>query len=269
MSITNNRESPPWTVSPTNSDHNHYSSPVVSPGSWNVASPDAISDMLSWDISSPSSTSNSSFADSAPPNTPSSRSSQGSTTRTQDFIGLPTHLGKPEAVEKNDLDIRRQKIAEVKARKLLQESWAKEAGPGRTPASPPRSCPDFDDNGYALRQEAVRRYKEKKRSAKIGTTVNGAKIGTTVNGAKIGTTVNGAKIGITVNGADSSALSNLPKLITPPRKERLATSTRKKKIASPEEDFETIADFKSVVDLEREKEAQSTALRLLLHSGLC
>lgn len=246
MSISNYCESPPWMVSPSNrSENNSYGSPALSPGSWNVASPDE----GKWNVASPQSASSGSYGADVPPTTPSSVSS-GSTS-THHFIGLPTHLGKSEAIEKDDLDIRRQKVAEAKAQKLLQQNiWAGDpsspgsAGSGRVPASPPRSHPEIDDNGYALRLEAKRRYKEKKRLEQIAAYTN--------NGGSA--------------SPSSSVSSPTTRVINRPRV--LATTTRKKKVVPPDEDYENINDYKSVMDIEREREAERRALYLLKKFGM-
>lgn len=245
MNVRNYSEPAPWMASPTSTDHNHYSSPGVSPGSWNVASPGTLTSSGSWTMSPPSSGSSTSYSRSVQPNSPSSSASSSvRSTTTHDFIGLPKQLGmQTESLKRDPLEIRRQKIAEAKARKLLQQSWAKEPGCDRTPASPPRSCPDIDDEGYALRQEAIRRYKEKKRLQKLSVDVNGER--------------------------SSSALAMIPPAIVNASKEKMATTTRKKKVTvTPEEDFETIEDFKSVYDIERAQDAQKMALRLLSQFGL-
>lgn len=244
MNVRNYSETAPWMASPTSSNHSRNSSPGVSPGNWNVASPSTVTSSGSWARSPPSSTSsNTSYTHSLQPHSPSSSASSVRSTTTHDFIGLPKQLGmQTEIVKRDAQEIRRQKIAEAKARKLLQQSWAQEPGCARTPASPPRSCPEIDDEGYALRQEAIRRYKEKKRLEKLG----------------------GA------NGESSSVLAMIPPAIAMnASKEKLATSTRKKKVeVTPEEDFETIDDFKSVYEIERAQDAQKMALRLLSKYGL-
>ena len=234
-------------MSPSNSDNNSYGTAALSPGSWTVTSPAE----PTWNVSSPNSTSSISTSSitrgNAPPNTPSTVSS-GSTT-THDFIGLPANLGKPSTavVPKKAIDIRRQKVAEVKAHKLLnQRVWdPSSSGSERTPASPSCSHPAMDDNGYAIRMEAKRRYKEKKQQEKIAAFVNGGVVSTSV------------------------PISSSPptRVITRPRLEVLATTTRKKKVVAPEEDVENINDYKSIMDIEREKEAERHALYLLKKFG--
>ena len=230
-------------ASPTNSDNNSYGSPALSPGSWNVPSPDA--DQANWNVSSPQSYNSNSSGSSrssrsgAPPATSSSVSSSGSTT-THDFIGLPLNLGKPNAIPKTKHDVKRQRRSELKAQDLLRDNWGNQStGSERTPAPTTVSHSDPEDGGYALRMQAIREYKEKKRLAKI----------------------------------EAFKKGETPKSVGPPRvlrqtpKERLATTTRKKKVASPEEDYETINDYKSTLDIEREREAKQTALDLLKKFG--
>lgn len=76
-----------------------------------------------------------------------------------------------------------------------------------------------------------------------------------------------ARIETYKNGEQTPRKVGPPRIITNVRKERLATSTRKKKVVAPEEDYETINDFKSVLDIEREQEAERHALYLLKKFG--
>jgi hypothetical protein len=253
MSIQNVCESPPWMMSPSNSghnsDHNSYGSPALSPGQWNVQSP--VEGM--WNVTSPQSASNT-----------ASSPSSGSTT-THHFIGLPKDLGKSsDRIAKNELDIRRQKIAEAKAQKLLQRSiWAGDPsspGSGRTPASPlGSSCSDMDDNGLAIRKEAKRVYKEKKRITKIAAYTNGGVV-------PVSPSSSASSSDYTTRSVSSSHPTT--RIITRPKKECLATSTRKKKVVPPGEDVESINDYKSILDIEREKEAERHALYLLKKFGM-
>lgn len=236
MSVQNYSESPPWMASPTNSDYNVYGSPALSPGSWNVASPGAASSGSS--VVSPSS---SSYGGSQ-----SSIASPRSTT-THDFIGLPVKLGKEESTkfEADSEYIRRKMVAEAKAQKRLNAILGVSVGaadPGRTPASPTRVHPQIDDEGYALRQQAILEYKQRKREAKLES-------------------LSGGKYKATPR--------TLPKVLAEAGKERLATSTRKKKTKkTPEEDMESIQDYKTGLDIDREKEAKSRALSLMKELGM-
>lgn len=197
----------------------------------------------------------------APPNTPSSVSTSGSTT-THDFIGLPQDLGKENPIEKDDLDIRREKIANARAHKLMARHIAADkTGVTTTPVSPsacsyysststassssyssyasPSTNSGNDDNGYAVRQARIREHKERKLQSKLAA----------------------------ASGHSSSWQSPSPRLITKPRKECLATSTRKKKIVSAEEEYETIDDYKCQLHFDQEKEARQRALQLLEELG--
>lgn len=257
MNVRNYSESPPWMPSPTNSDNNYYGSPAISPGSWNVASPDMPSPgQASWNASSPeshSSSGSSSYWGRVPPNnTPSTVSSSGSSrsvsssgsSKARDFIRLPLNLGKPDAIPKTKHDVKREKRSELKAQELLINAWANSENSdpesGRTPASPRTHYPQIDDNGYAARQKAIQEYKEKKRLAKINALTN---------------------------GGSPRPLSMPPPIILRSQSEKLATSTRQKKVVPPEEDYESINDYKTVIDIEREQEARRTALYLLKKYG--
>jgi hypothetical protein len=59
----------------------------------------------------------------------------------------------------------------------------------------------------------------------------------------------------------------LPILLAEAGMERMATSNRKNKAISPEEEVETIQDYKTGLDMDREKEARSQALSLLKGAG--
>ena len=78
-----------------------------------------------------------------------------------------------------------------------------------------------------------------------------------------------AKLQAYGNSGVSTAKPATPpiEVITQPRKERLATTTRKMKKPSAEDDYEKINDYKTVFDIEREKEAQRQALYLLKKYG--
>eukprot|EP00934_Nitzschia_sp_Nitz4_P000950 Nitzschia sp. Nitz4//scaffold122_size67431//24937//25602//NITZ4_006083-RA/size67431-processed-gene-0.39-mRNA-1//-1//CDS//3329534397//950//frame0 len=218
ISVQNYSETPHWVVSPSNSDHNYYGSPATSPGGWNVASPVSATGF---------------------PGTPPAVIPNGAT-NTHDFLGLPEDSEKHAKLEKDDLDIRREKIAHARAQKLMARHVGVEQVP-TSPMSPASSTSsELDDNGYAIRQAKIREYKEKKRQAKV---------------------------------EGSAATSPRPMTLSPPgcvvkpRKECLATTTRKKKAVTAEEEVETINDYKCPYDLDREKEAKKRALKLLEELG--
>jgi hypothetical protein len=62
---------------------------------------------------------------------------------------------------------------------------------------------------------------------------------------------------------ENNLLKPAPKLVVPTAREKLASSTRKSKKPTAVEDFETIADFKCQLDLDRQEWAEKKALALL------
>jgi hypothetical protein len=176
------------------------------------------------------------------PSSSSHGGNQSPRSTVHDFIGLPTELGKPQPrVELEALDIRRKKIAETKAQKLLEATLTGNC-PSQTPASPTGIYPDNDDNGYAVRQRAIQAHKEKKRQAKIRAMTG-------------------------ESSENIPEVRTLPILLAEAGMERMATSNRKNKAISPEEEVETIQDYKTGLDMDREKEARSQALSLLKGAG--
>jgi hypothetical protein len=223
-------------ASPTSGGYDKtYGYPCVSPLSSNVASPDAMH--RSYGSSSPDSSST--YEGCLSPHSAASTYSWGSATSPSgtNFIGLPTTLGKqPPAVDVEALDIRRRMAAEAKAQKLFQDTVAGRTSHFQTPTSPTTVC---TDTGLAIRQQAIRDYKEKKRLAKLAA----------------------------LNGDYKPDLPP-PRVLLEAKKERLATTTRKKVVTTADEATDSIQNYKTGLDREREKEATIRALSLLKEIGL-
>lgn len=214
---------PPSQYSPPSSsmsDNNSYGTPAISPGSWNAPTPES---QITAPYDSPSSVQSRSSS-SAPPLTPSSVSSAS----TADYPALPSELGKVEVINKSGIDMERERIAENRALRLMNQAvFAKpqvRSGAGVLTARQAAAKRDEMQTNIAI--ESKIRYKEEKEEMKP-----------------------------------------TPMLATPTPKERLATSTRKVKKQSPDSatDFfgGTVDDMKCELDREREQWAERTALRLL------
>lgn len=175
-------------------DNNHYASPVLSPGDWNVASPNSMSGASTG----------------TPYPTPSV-----STSKDPFMYDQPTTANIPSLQNnaKSDLDIRRQIVASAKANALLR-SHAQASAPSRLGAG-------YQQHGSA--QHPTDPFQK-------------------------------------TNGSKSSSGFQPRRLFG---RERLATSSRKMKKATAEEDFETINDYKCQMDIDRQKDATNKALRLL------
>jgi hypothetical protein len=225
MNAKNYGGSPAWMTSPSQSDNSSYGSSVVSPGSWNLASPHSGS---GGNYSSPQ-------GSSVHGGSQSPRSIIAN-----DFIGLPKKLGKEQheiEVELEAIDIRRRKIAEEKALRRLDAALV-----GSRQCSSTGNSPDVDDNGLALRMQAIRDYKEWKHQAKFQAMTG-------------------------VSPGEKPIVRALPRILAEAGKEKMATSTRKNKVVSQKAKEDYFRDFKTVVDIQREKDAQSQALSLLKGAG--
>lgn len=197
-------------------DNNYYASPAVSPGNWNVVSPNssvyssqAASVHSHTSAVNPAASPGSTYSrssESIPTGTPSSVSSRsshstaGSAARSP--LSLPAKLGKKhQKIEKASLDVRREKVASAKALALMQENFG--------------ACSDMP-----------------------GPSVSAGQAATMQSNARV----------------------------LPTRREKMATTTRKKKQPTAEEDFETINDFKDVWDLEQQTRAERRAVSLIRRS---
>jgi len=228
MNVKNYGESPAWMTSPAQSENSSYSGSVVSPGNWNVASPH--SENGSYYLS--------------PPGSSVHEGSQSpcSTVFTNDYIGLPNKLGKEHKIEieLEAIDIRRRMIAKEKALKRLDTALVGSSSQG-TPCSSTGICPDVDDNGLAVRMQAIRDYKEWKHQVKFEAMTG-------------------------VSPGQKPIVRTLPRALAEAGKEKMATSTRKKVVSkTAREDY--FRDFKTVLDIQRERDAQSQALSLLKGPG--
>ena len=224
MNFKNYGESPAWMTSPTQSENSSYTS---SPGSWNVSSPHS---------------ENGGYYSTPPGSSVYEGSQSPCSTVTNHYIGLPNKLGKEHTteVELEAVDIRRRKIAEEKALKRLDAALAGSSSRG-TPCSSTAICPDVDDNGLAVRMQAIRDYKEWKQQAKFEAMTG-------------------------VSPGEKPIVRALPRILAEAGKEKMATSTRKKIVSkTAREDY--FRDFKTVLDIQREREAQSQALSLLKGPG--
>jgi hypothetical protein len=195
----------------------------------------------SWNASSPHDGTNysypspdSSFQGSANGSTPpSSPSSAPSSSTNHNELELPSELGK-EHIKKNELDQRREKWANTEALKLMQETVGRHTQTEEERRTQVRG----GMTARQLRQAAAKRYEEKTKLKEA-------------------------------SKAENQILKPAPKLVAPTSKEKLASSTRQKKKPTPEEDYESIADFKCQLDIERERWAEKTALRLLYSMSGC
>ena len=260
-------------ASPLQNDNNYYGSPVVSPGNWNVATPTSTVSMrgASEEHLNSSKTIQTSPSGSVPPTTPSSVSSNS-------VLSLPEELGKEALVEKNNLDLAREHLANRKAAILMQltsnsdathkgkkEAVTRSAQLGTAvilPPSPQRNNSPSCNSSVSSSSSGSSKQEQLPASLnlqlKSGLTARQA-------AAKRGEEKNRIKHEMKARYKEEKhVLKPAPRLATPPRKEKLATSTRKAKIAhDPIDDFETIDDFKCGLDFERQKEAEKTALRLI------
>ena len=188
-------------------DNNHYASPAISPGNWNVVSPNSSVYSSQGSVNSNVSPANpaaspassqsrasGSRSGSVPSGTPSSVSSRStrSANSARSPLSLPTKLGK------SSLDIRRENVAGAKALALMHENFG--------------ACSDV------------------------------------------------VKTSVRTSSVQSGARTIRVK------REKMATSTRKKNLPTEEEDFETINDFKEYYDLERENEAEKRAVALIRYN---
>lgn len=194
-----------------------------------------------------------------PMNSPSTTCSSDYSTTTHDFIGLPQDLGQKPQQQKllrSGLDAERERAAQVKAQELLQQA----CGVGPTPSEPVS-----EDNGLAARVVAVQTYKEKKRLSQIQQLeqIENDKDGVAARKAAILR----YKLKKTQEMRGVKPNEEVRVLKFNPRKEVLATTTRKKKAVNAEEDCDNINDYKCKYDLEREQEAKYKALDLLKEFG--
>lgn len=144
-------------ASPGYSDNNHYMSPAVSPGEWNVVSPNRDH----FNYSSRGSSTSGSLNDSTASVTPwSTQSSSG-----YNELELTSEFGK-ESDDKNDVDIRREKIAHARAQALFEEAVGVTTSKSPQPFQPEQRV--RNDSGSAVQEAASRRYEERKRVAKAG-----------------------------------------------------------------------------------------------------
>jgi hypothetical protein len=226
-----------------------HQSPMLSPGDWNVASPMPGSVTTSAYDSSQYSTSpydspghslGGQSYNSAPAGTCSSVSSGSTAPR------LPSDLGQKECLEyreirvrsnssghglatPSDLDIRREKIALAKAKKLLDQGVGSAGGHYEE-----TERPRVRTSSLSVRQAAIRRYEEKHM---YGVSEEQENERPPTNSAEEPTTF--------VTG----------------RKEELAQSNRKGK--NKPEELETVHDYKCKLDRDRENFARNMALTLL------
>jgi hypothetical protein len=195
-------------------------------------------------------------------------------------LELPSELGK-EHIEKNEYYQGHEKWANSKASKLMEETIGRhtqteEARGGMT--------------ALQLRQDAAKRYEEQKKLKEASKLMQEAVGRHTQTEEERRTQV---RAGMTARQLRQDAakryeektklkeaskahckeenqiLKPAPKLVAPTSKEKLASSTRKKKKPTPAEDYETIADFKCQLDIDRERWAQKTALSLLYTVSGC
>ena len=135
--------------------------------------------------------------------------------------------GQSQRSIKSGNDIRRDQLSENKALTLLDEAIG-----GVGTRKKPR------DGGYQARQEAIRRYEQKRREQPLKPKMGPSK------------------------QFHSQAV---PVIVTQKRKEKQAESTRapKPKVEKNAYDTETVEGMKCQWDLDREKAAKARALRLL------
>jgi hypothetical protein len=222
-----------YPVASPSSGNNHYRSPAVSPGDWNVTSPNSSAsspqDGSHYSYDSPNSSVYGSSNGSVPSNTPSSVSSSS----TSGPLELPAELGKTQ-VEKSALEHRREKVANAKALSLMKQNF------GSRTEGPTTSRPQVRSGSLTAKQAAAKRDEEN----------------------------NKMKIESHARYQEQKQLAKpAPTLVPRARKEILATSTRKIKKPTAEEDFETVDDYKCQLDFEREEWAQKKALALLARFG--
>jgi hypothetical protein len=153
---------PPSQSSPRSgsmSDNNSHGTPAISPGSWNVPTPES---RISGPYDSPLSAQSRSSS-SAPPHTPSSVSSAS----TGDYPALPSELGKVEEM-KSFLDMERERLAESKALKLMSQTVGVtpqfRSGAGALTARQAAARRGEMQNDIAI--ESKNRYKEEKEKMK-------------------------------------------------------------------------------------------------------
>jgi hypothetical protein len=299
-------EAPDWTAcaSPQNqgyynghpvaspSSNNHYRSPAVSPGDWNVTSPNSSAsspqDGSHYSYDSPNSSVYGSSNGSVPSNTPSSVSSSS----TSGPLELPAELGKTQ-VKKSALEHRREKIANAKALDLMKQNFGSCTEGPTTPRPQVRSGSLTAKQAAAMRDEesnkmksALEHRREKIANAKAlglmkqnfgscteGPTtprpqVRSGSLTAKQAAAERDEESNKMKIESHVRYQEQKKLAKpAPTLVPRARKEKLATSTRKIKKPTAEEDFETVNDYKCQLDFEREEWAQKKALALLAKFG--
>lgn len=273
-------EPAPWMASPVNSDHNYYGSPMVSPGSWNVASPASVMGCQtsqykqnSQPMHTPSTVCSADYSHStatpvaSPPSSytysrnsyPSSAST--TITTTHDFIGLPQNLGRPvepqPELEKTRFYVEREQAALKQAQRLMEETYdmISRNVDLKTPKTNHGQFPEMDDNGFAKRQEKILAYKEKKRVEQIRQLEEEQKKCGDDNGdAARKAALLRYKLKKSQEARGIKPNAEYSPLRFEPPKERLATSTRKKKAVTAEEDYESINDFKCQFDIDREKD---------------
>mmetsp|Transcript_15354 Transcript_15354/g.43253 ORF Transcript_15354/g.43253 Transcript_15354/m.43253 type:complete len:230 (-) Transcript_15354:296-985(-) len=147
-------------------------------------------------------------------------------------LALPSDLGikkkrststSPSNVERKDLFLRREIVANKKALALMDQTV--------NPAA-----------AAAMKMEADTESLNKTRPSKKQAAANRQKSKLKYQAAKY---------------------SNEPRRVSIKAKEKLAETSRSVKIISAEDEFETIADFKCQMDLDREEDATKKALRML------
>jgi hypothetical protein len=174
---------------------------------------------------------------------PATLSSVSSSTNHNE-LELPSELGK-EHIEESELDqgreiakakdLRREKVANAKAKMLMQDSFGGYTKKVEEPRTQVRG-------GMTARQAAAKRYEEQNKLKEVSK----------------------ARY-----KEEKQILKPAATLVAPTTKEKLASSTRKKKKATAEEDFETISDFKCQLDFDRERSAKKKALVLLYSLSGC
>ena len=195
-------------VSPDNAaylsgnDNNGYASPGLSPGDWNVSSPNYTSPDQHGHYSYASPGSQNGPSGTTPYPTPSNANTEPFMYKDPSTASIPTL----ENNEKDSLDVRRQMAASAKATYLMQEVCMSQGG--QAARSHTAANQYLDPYSDPFKRPGHRTHR--------------------------------------IFG-----------------RERLATSTRKKKTVTPEEDFESITDYKCQLDIDRQKEAKSKALKLL------
>jgi hypothetical protein len=132
--------------------------------------------------------------------------------------------------EPSDLDIRREKIALAKAKKLLNQGVG--AGGGHYEET---ERPRVRTSSLSVREAAIRRYKEKQ--------------------------MYGVSTELENERPPTNSAQEEPTTLVTSRKEALAQSNRKGK--NKPEELETVHDYKCKLDRDRENFAKSMALTLL------